>query len=262
MGLLLRNGRGGGMLRHLLATLVVSMFLASGRACIAADGIQFVGTKLLISKDVNGERWAITVEPVPLPDVGGLAITGNVFRSDGGPPSFISCEANIGDVLPPDLGTGLRMHCFAREACEGLSAGCFGGGSDLGEVLVPYSFFEFPAPVDGHRQDASFVLIGEFAFAEHFPLGSTTCLRGTCEDGTVVQSRSSFANLVEFRCPSGRSVQVEVIAQHGLPTSPCDYSGTVELQSVLTLGKVYNLDLSVIPGNYLWSMTGYSQPPR
>ena len=247
------------MLRHCLATLIVSigMLFADGRACIAADGIQFVGNKLLLNKDVNGERWAITVDPVALPDVGGLAITGNVFRSGGSPPSFISCKANTGG-LPPDVGTGLRMHCFAREACTQLSTSCFDGGVDLGEVIVPYSFFEYPAPANGHRLDSSIVLVGELAHAVHFPLNSRECLIGTCEDGAVIQS--SFGNPISFQCPSGQSVQVEIILRSGPQTDAC--TGSVENGWLLRLGKVYNLDVAVIPNPYAWSMTGYSQPPE
>src|SRR4030095_4867700 len=56
------------------------------------SGIQITpeGKRTLVNKDVGSERWAITENA----DDG--SVTGNVFRSDGGPASFVFCE-RLGD---------------------------------------------------------------------------------------------------------------------------------------------------------------------
>ena len=53
----------------------------------ASTGVQWTpdGLRLLVSKDVGNERWAITLNE------NGSA-TGNVFRSDGGDPAFVWCQ--------------------------------------------------------------------------------------------------------------------------------------------------------------------------
>jgi len=80
-------------------------------------GVQFTpdGKRVLVNKDVGSERWAITLNE------NGSA-TGNVFRSDGGPPAFVFCapraEANTFD-------------CFGADACRDES------GAERGIQSVP-----------------------------------------------------------------------------------------------------------------------------
>src|SRR6185295_6189555 len=57
------------------------------------SGIQITPDELriLISKDVADERWAITR------NLDDLTVTGNVFFPEGGPPLFVFCE-QIGET--------------------------------------------------------------------------------------------------------------------------------------------------------------------
>ncbi len=80
-------------------------------------GVQFTpdGKRVLVNKDVGAERWAITLNE------NGSA-TGNVFRSDGGPPAFIFCAP---------LGTPNAFDCFGADACTD------GSGAQRGIQSVP-----------------------------------------------------------------------------------------------------------------------------
>jgi hypothetical protein len=87
-------------------------------------GVQFTpdGKRVLVNKDVGTERWAITLNE------NGSA-TGNVFRSDGGPPAFIFCAP---------LATPNGFECFGADACTDSSGAARGiqGVPDETRVLV------------------------------------------------------------------------------------------------------------------------------
>lgn len=73
-----------------LGVLALVAVLAAAGSAFAQDGEAGVqvtpdAERILVSKDVNAERWAITRN-----DDG--TVTGNVFPLDGGPPSFVWCE--------------------------------------------------------------------------------------------------------------------------------------------------------------------------
>lgn len=99
-----------------------------------ASGIQVTpdGLRILVSKDAGNERWAITYEPAS------GALTGNVFRTDGAPPTFLACSRSS----EPD-GATLAFGCSAADACP--AAPCDPGRwTDLGSVELPASFFTPP----------------------------------------------------------------------------------------------------------------------
>ena len=85
----------------LLAILVVPAIAE------AQSGVQWTRARdaTLVSKDVDAERWAITYR---LSD--GRA-TGNVFRTDGGPTSFLDCERTS---LVDGTAT---FDCYGADAC-------------------------------------------------------------------------------------------------------------------------------------------------
>jgi hypothetical protein len=62
--------------------------------------------RVLISKDVGGERWAITR------NFDDATVTGNVFSPGGGEPAFLWCE-DVSDEGKPDV---VRLSCFLAEA--------------------------------------------------------------------------------------------------------------------------------------------------
>jgi len=94
------------VLRRATAVLAALTALAVTMASPAASqtrGVQFTpdGKRVLVNKDVGGERWAITRNE------DGTA-TGNVFRTDGSDPAFVFCA-------PLDRPNGFA--CFGADAC-------------------------------------------------------------------------------------------------------------------------------------------------
>ncbi len=108
-------------------------------ACFGADpcsddggvarGIQRTpdGERVLVSKDVGPDRWAITLN-------GDGTVTGNVFRGGGGAPAFLACDP---------LEAANSFACFGADACN--SAPCDGLFSFIDDVTLPAEFFEVPA---------------------------------------------------------------------------------------------------------------------
>jgi hypothetical protein len=95
----------------------------------AERGIQTTpdGKRILVNKDVGAERWAIARNE------DGTA-TGNVFRSDGGPPAFISCEP---------LSSG-ELACYGADDC--LTDRCVDQYTFIANVRLPGDFFQPPTP--------------------------------------------------------------------------------------------------------------------
>lgn len=61
------------------------------------------GERMLVNKDVNGDRWAITR------NLSEGTVTGNVFEASGGEPEFIWCE----EIDPPaDSADLIALSCF------------------------------------------------------------------------------------------------------------------------------------------------------
>jgi hypothetical protein len=111
--------------------LAVTVAVASlaGPAGARESGFQGRGDYALVSKDVNGERWAMTY------DTGSEVITGNVFPTDGGPPKFVVCDVrSVGDQ------GDVTADCSGADACT--SCPCANGFSLIGRVTLPGSFFE------------------------------------------------------------------------------------------------------------------------
>ncbi len=69
-----------------------------------ARGVQLTpdGKRTLVNKDVGAERWAISLNEDD-------TATGNVFRSDGGPPAFIFCSP---------LAQPNSFHCSGADSCS------------------------------------------------------------------------------------------------------------------------------------------------
>jgi hypothetical protein len=91
-----------------LAVLVAAVAVALPAVGSAQNrGVQFTpdGKRVLVNKDVGNERWAITLNE------NGSA-TGNVFRSDGGPPAFIFCAPGA---------AANAFQCFGAGACTDSS---------------------------------------------------------------------------------------------------------------------------------------------
>ena len=105
-------------------TAITICFGWTATARAEGRGVQFTpdGKRVLVNKDVGTERWAITLNE------NGSA-TGNVFRSDGGPPAFIFCAP---------LAAANTYECFGADACtdSGGNARGIQGVPDDTRVLV------------------------------------------------------------------------------------------------------------------------------
>jgi hypothetical protein len=86
--------------------------------------------RVLISKDVEGQRWTITR------NLDDETVTGNVFFPEGGDPVFLYCER-----LRRVAGD-LELRCFGAERCSETSCPEF---TLIGDVTLPISFFEPPS---------------------------------------------------------------------------------------------------------------------
>ena len=119
------------------ARIAIAIAIAVASAALAAaptagareSGFQSKGAYDLVSKDINGERWAMTY------DTDSRVITGNVFPVDGGPPQFVVC-----DVLSIGGQGEVTAACSGADACTACP--CGNGFSPIGEVTLPSSFFE------------------------------------------------------------------------------------------------------------------------
>jgi hypothetical protein len=111
-----------------VAPAEVSGVLGLGRE----SGIQVTPDekRTLISKEVEGARWAITRNA----DDG--SVTGNVYFPDGGEPLFLYCE----ETRATD--EQVTLSCSGADGC--IAAPC-GGFSLIGEVMLPPEFFALPS---------------------------------------------------------------------------------------------------------------------
>lgn len=82
------------------------------------------GKRILVNKDVNGERWAISK------NLDSGTLTGNVFVAGSSTPSFVFCEPQGGD----------RYHCSGSGPCAGPGA-CEAEWHSLGDVSLSCTFF-------------------------------------------------------------------------------------------------------------------------
>ena len=108
-------------------------------AAVPSAGVQVTpdGVRTLVSKDVNGERWAITANEDG-------TVTGNVFRTDGGAPQFVWCERLGDDGNPDPSAVQIRYSCSGAGTCSSLACPA-GQWSEIGDVTLPGSFFLPPA---------------------------------------------------------------------------------------------------------------------
>lgn len=134
---LLRGRTRPAWLAAVLLTFVV--VLGSGAARAQDRGIQTSpdGNLMLVSKDINGERWSISLN---LSD--GTAI-GNVFPSGGGAPSFVWCSSSSIALTADPTTTQYTLDCYGASACSALPCTA-SGWTYLQQVQLSGSFFFTP----------------------------------------------------------------------------------------------------------------------
>jgi hypothetical protein len=118
-------------------TLLAALALLAAAPAFAGDGVQFAGNcdSTYVNKQVgDNEQWAITWE------IFGNA-SGNVFKLDGSPPSFIECE------LVDEVDENEIFDCYGSDACTGPPCGDTQWSLIASNISIPTSFF-LPPGVD------------------------------------------------------------------------------------------------------------------
>jgi outer membrane protein assembly factor BamB len=104
--------------------------MASPAGIPSGSGLQITPDELrvLVSKDVGAERWAITR------NLSDGSVTGNVFFPDGGDPKFLWCQQL-------DEADGiLTYRCFGADRCDGECTP--DSWTEIAVVELPESFFQ------------------------------------------------------------------------------------------------------------------------
>jgi len=149
-------------MRILFTVLVV---LVAPSLVEAQSGVQWTRDRdaTLVSKDVEGERWAITYR------LSDGRVTGNVLRTDGGPPAFLDCNRTSA------TDTDATFDCFGADACAGAPCPTSQYTPIASGISLPLSFF-FP-PGDGPGGAATVAdLIGTWQFTVDTIDGGTDVL--------------------------------------------------------------------------------------
>jgi hypothetical protein len=151
--------------RALAPARAIAQGSAARGATLTIDSLSY-----LVTKDVGSERWSIsyTLEPF-VTEQGGvdsrfLSLTGNVYQSDGAPPSFVFCTQrtdSTGSLSDPT--STLRFSCQGTDACPTTATSCAASSwrpiSD--DVALSASLFLPPLGLPAAPQsDPEIVIIG------------------------------------------------------------------------------------------------------
>ena len=139
--------------------------VASRGATLTYDGYNY-----LVNKDLGGERWSISLNFAPVGNEDGtlrneiVSLTGNVFKPDGSPPSFVHCVVRPDSTgTLADLGSTYRLSCDGTSACDGTAIGCAESAwAPIGDdVALPASFLLPPGGLPaGPQSDPEVIVIG------------------------------------------------------------------------------------------------------
>ncbi len=118
--------------------LVAAMF-ALPALSHAMSGMQMArdGHRVMISKDVGGERWSIMY------DSDDHTVMGNVYFPSGGPPAFVWCMETGDDGDADHRHANMTFACFGADPCavEPCSSDEW---TFIDDVTLPGGFFMPP----------------------------------------------------------------------------------------------------------------------
>jgi hypothetical protein len=100
-----------------IALWVAALLLALPPGARAQNTVTPDGEQMLIQRNVGSERWAISYS------FGGSTITGNVFKADGGAPSFVSCAFTDIDYAEDPFDSRYFLDCWGADTCSALPCG-------------------------------------------------------------------------------------------------------------------------------------------
>jgi hypothetical protein len=131
----------------------LALLLAPSLAA-AQSGVQWTRDRdsTLVSKDVEAERWAITYR------LSDGRVTGNVFRTDGGPPAFLDCDRTA------VTDTDATFDCWGADACAGTPCPSSQYTQIASGLSLPLSFFFPPGEGPGDGGGTVEDLIGTWRF--------------------------------------------------------------------------------------------------
>ncbi|MBM4242501.1 MAG: hypothetical protein FJ148_01635 [Deltaproteobacteria bacterium] len=135
-----------------IATLAIVALLGAQAAraqAPAGSTLSPDGRSFLINKDLGNERWTINVDLYGNDPDDIINVTGNIFRADGGPASFVTClvrSDSDGTLTDPD--SFFRLSCSGSDACTTNAEACARDAWTpiADDVSVPARFF---LPPDG-----------------------------------------------------------------------------------------------------------------
>ena len=112
---------------------------AEGASTLTPDQLTF-----LVSKDVGVERWVVSLNVSPSDPAVIANVTGNVFKSDGSPPSFVVCRPradSTGSLADP--ASTFRFVCDGADACQATARECAQSSWSriADDVALPSRFF-------------------------------------------------------------------------------------------------------------------------
>ena len=203
--------------------------------------LTYDGYNHLVNKDLGGERWSISLNLVPVQDADGtfrneiVSLTGNVFKPDGSPPSFIHCVPRPDSTgTLDDLGSTFRFSCDGASACDGTATGCADSAWSLlgDDIALPASFLLPPGGLPATPQsDPEIVVIGRTSdppaiISTDFVLTGEAASRASSATGTVAGA-----------CPVGAGCAVRI--------GGCD---AVNGEVVLVKQEVCGCRIDEVPG--------------
>ena len=137
------------------AVAVLILTCASAAAQDSGSTLSPDRQSFLVNKDIGNERWTIALNLFSTDPADVINVTGNIFRSDGGPASFVGClvRADSNGSLN-DPSSVFRLSCFGADTCPGAPCDDSRWGF-IADVDLPASFFAPPTPTDTPTPDDS-----------------------------------------------------------------------------------------------------------
>jgi hypothetical protein len=183
----------------LLPLIAASAFAQAG-ATLTPDGQSF-----LVNKDIGNERWTIALNLSSENPSSFNNITGNVFKRDGSPPSFILCQVRLdstGDLSDP--ASTFRLQCSGTNACDSTAKECARSdwvpiGNDIQIAadffLPPQGLGNTSSAARASEDDAAWAKLGEQLEALRDWLGTVLARAVTGPDAALAQGNDRGATL-------------------------------------------------------------------
>jgi len=211
------------------------------------------GRSFLVNKDLGNERWTINVNLYGNDPGNVINVTGNIFRADGGPASFVTClvrSDSDGTLTDPD--SLFRLSCSGSDACTTTAEACARDAWTpiADDVSVPASFF---LPPGG---------IGAFLFPASGASHSALARAGWSPPRALAVERGVAERLAAWARVAYTSFRAWMVQQRGadfLAPRTALAGGTSSRGATLTLDR-YNFLVTKDVGAERWSISYAFEP--